>query len=121
VRYHTCYGINEEPRIHEVAPALVIGYVLKVNAGQVSFEAANLKSSWSSHAAPPVFLPSTRHKVSECIVLVAKHQGRAHRSGPSVRYRPPVSACWTILVKDQQCLDQTLLGPLNRRCQDMAI
>src|SRR3979490_3255329 len=41
VRYHTCYGINEGPRIHEAALADVVGYMLKVNAGAYSFEAAN--------------------------------------------------------------------------------
>ena len=41
VRFHTCYGINEGPRIHEAALAEVFPYVLKINAGQYSFECAN--------------------------------------------------------------------------------
>ena len=41
VRFHTCYGINEGPRIYEANLAQVIDYVLKVNAGSFSFEAAN--------------------------------------------------------------------------------
>jgi 5-methyltetrahydropteroyltriglutamate--homocysteine methyltransferase len=41
VRYHTCYGINEGPRIHEAALADVAGHMLQVNAGSYSFEAAN--------------------------------------------------------------------------------
>src|SRR6516165_1203605 len=40
VRFHTCYGINEGPRIHESMPE-IIEYVLKINAGSFSFEAAN--------------------------------------------------------------------------------
>src|SRR5215472_13574 len=41
IRFHTCYGINEGPRIHEAALADIIRYVLKVKAGQFSFEAGN--------------------------------------------------------------------------------
>jgi 5-methyltetrahydropteroyltriglutamate--homocysteine methyltransferase len=41
VRFHTCYGINEGPRIHDAALADVVEYMLKVNAGAYSFEAAN--------------------------------------------------------------------------------
>jgi 5-methyltetrahydropteroyltriglutamate--homocysteine methyltransferase len=33
VRYHTCDGINEGPRIHDASLVDVAGYVLKVNAG----------------------------------------------------------------------------------------
>jgi 5-methyltetrahydropteroyltriglutamate--homocysteine methyltransferase len=41
VRFHTCYGINEGPRLYEAALADIIAYVLKINAGSYSFEAAN--------------------------------------------------------------------------------
>ena len=41
VRYHTCYGINHGPRVHEAALADVVGHMLKINAGSYSFEAAN--------------------------------------------------------------------------------
>src|SRR5262245_36501466 len=41
VRFHTCYGVNEGPRIYEAALAEVIEYILKINAGSYSFEAAN--------------------------------------------------------------------------------
>ena len=41
VRYHTCYGINIGPRVHEVELGWVLDSVLKVNAGAYSFEAAN--------------------------------------------------------------------------------
>jgi len=41
VRFHTCYGINEGPRIHEAALSEVVGSMLAVNAGAYSFEAAN--------------------------------------------------------------------------------
>jgi 5-methyltetrahydropteroyltriglutamate--homocysteine methyltransferase len=41
VRFHTCYGINEGPRIYESSLADVIADVFKINAGSYSFEAAN--------------------------------------------------------------------------------
>src|SRR5690606_23127113 len=33
VRFHTCYGINEGPRLYEAALSDIIDYVLKINAG----------------------------------------------------------------------------------------
>ncbi len=41
VRYHTCYGINMGPRVHEVELGWVLDIVLGVRAGAYSFEAAN--------------------------------------------------------------------------------
>jgi 5-methyltetrahydropteroyltriglutamate--homocysteine methyltransferase len=49
VRFHTCYGINEGPRIHEAALADVVGHMLKVNAGAYSFEAANPRHEHEYH------------------------------------------------------------------------
>lgn len=41
VRYHTCYGINMGPRVHDMEMKDFIDIVLKINAGAYSFEAAN--------------------------------------------------------------------------------
>jgi 5-methyltetrahydropteroyltriglutamate--homocysteine methyltransferase len=41
IRYHTCYGINMGPRIHDMEARHIIDIVLKINAGAFSFEAAN--------------------------------------------------------------------------------
>jgi len=41
VRFHTCYGINEGPRVYDVPFEDFIDIMLKVNAGAYSFEAAN--------------------------------------------------------------------------------
>ena len=41
IRYHTCYGINMGPRVHDMEAKDIIDIVLKVNAGAFSFEAAN--------------------------------------------------------------------------------
>ena len=57
VRYHTCYGINEGPRIHEAALSDVVGYMLKVNAGAYSFEAANPRHEHEYHLWESVKLP----------------------------------------------------------------
>jgi 5-methyltetrahydropteroyltriglutamate--homocysteine methyltransferase len=57
VRLHTCYGINEGPRIHEAALADVAGYMLKVNAGAYSFEAANARHEHEYHLWETVKLP----------------------------------------------------------------
>jgi 5-methyltetrahydropteroyltriglutamate--homocysteine methyltransferase len=49
VRFHTCYGINEGPRIYEAALSDIIEYVLKINAGSYSFEAANPRHEHEYH------------------------------------------------------------------------
>jgi 5-methyltetrahydropteroyltriglutamate--homocysteine methyltransferase len=41
VRFHTCYGINIGPRVHEMPLKDIVDIMLKVNAGAYSFEAAN--------------------------------------------------------------------------------
>ena len=57
VRLHTCYGINEGPRIHEAALADVAPYMLQVNAGAYSFEAANARHEHEYHLWESVKLP----------------------------------------------------------------
>jgi 5-methyltetrahydropteroyltriglutamate--homocysteine methyltransferase len=57
VRFHTCYGINEGPRIHEASLAETIGYVLQVNAGSFSFEAANPRHEHEYHLFERVKVP----------------------------------------------------------------
>jgi 5-methyltetrahydropteroyltriglutamate--homocysteine methyltransferase len=49
VRFHTCYGINEGPRIYEAALADIIEYMLKIDAGSYSFEAANPRHEHEYH------------------------------------------------------------------------
>jgi len=43
IRFHTCYGINEGPRVHDVPMSEVARYMLRVNAGAYSFEHANVR------------------------------------------------------------------------------
>jgi 5-methyltetrahydropteroyltriglutamate--homocysteine methyltransferase len=57
VRLHTCYGINEGPRIHEAALSEVAPYMLRVNAGAYSFEAANPRHEHEYHLWETLKLP----------------------------------------------------------------
>ena len=57
VRFHTCYGINEGPRIYEAALADTIEYVLKINAGSFSFEAANPRHEHEYHLFERIKVP----------------------------------------------------------------
>src|SRR5580693_6073022 len=57
VRFHTCYGINEGPRLYEAALSDIIEYVLKINAGSYSFEAANPRHEHEYHLFESVKIP----------------------------------------------------------------
>ena len=57
VRFHTCYGINEGPRVHDPALSEVAPYMLKVNAAAYSFEAANSRHEHEYHLWESVKLP----------------------------------------------------------------
>lgn len=41
VRFHTCYGINMGPRVHDMELKDVVDIILSIHAGAYSFEAAN--------------------------------------------------------------------------------
>jgi 5-methyltetrahydropteroyltriglutamate--homocysteine methyltransferase len=60
VRYHTCYSINEGPRIHDAALAEVLPWLLKVRAAGLSFEAANARHEHEYHTFETVKLPDDR-------------------------------------------------------------
>jgi len=60
IRFHTCYGINEGPRIYEAALADIIRYVLKVRAGQFSFECANPRHEHEYHLFEDIKVPEGR-------------------------------------------------------------
>src|SRR4030095_9272180 len=57
VRFHTCYGINEGPRLYEAGLAEIIEYVLKINAGSYSFEAANPRHEHEYHLFARIKVP----------------------------------------------------------------
>ncbi|MCZ6673079.1 MAG: cobalamin-independent methionine synthase II family protein [Verrucomicrobia bacterium] len=41
IRFHSCYGINIGPRVHEMDLGDIVDIMLRVNAGAYSFEAGN--------------------------------------------------------------------------------
>jgi 5-methyltetrahydropteroyltriglutamate--homocysteine methyltransferase len=41
IRFHTCYGINMGPRIHDMELKDIVDIILKIRAGAYSFEAGN--------------------------------------------------------------------------------
>jgi 5-methyltetrahydropteroyltriglutamate--homocysteine methyltransferase len=57
VRYHTCYGINEGPRVHDAPLKDILEVMLKVNAGGYSFEAANARHEHEYHVWESAKLP----------------------------------------------------------------
>jgi 5-methyltetrahydropteroyltriglutamate--homocysteine methyltransferase len=57
VRFHTCYGINEGPRVHDAALEEIVPYMLKVDAGALSFEAANSRHEHEYHVWERIRLP----------------------------------------------------------------
>ncbi|MBZ5580058.1 MAG: cobalamin-independent methionine synthase II family protein [Acidobacteriia bacterium] len=57
VRFHTCYGINEGPRVHDAPLKDIVDVMLKINAGAYSFEAANPRHEHEYHVWETVKLP----------------------------------------------------------------
>jgi 5-methyltetrahydropteroyltriglutamate--homocysteine methyltransferase len=57
VRFHTCYGINEGPRIYEAALSDIVDHMLKINAGQYSFECANPRHEHEYHLFEDIKIP----------------------------------------------------------------
>ncbi len=60
VRFHTCYGINEGPRLYEASLPQIIDYVFKINAGSFSFEAANPRHEHEYHLFERVKVPDAK-------------------------------------------------------------
>lgn len=60
VRFHTCYGINQGPRVYEPDLPVMIDHILKIEAGAYSFEAANARHEHEYHLWERVKLPEGR-------------------------------------------------------------
>lgn len=60
VRFHTCYGVNQGPRVYEPDLPDMIDYVLRVNAGAYSFEAANPRHEHEYHMWETIKLPDDK-------------------------------------------------------------
>jgi len=57
VRFHTCYGLNEGPRVHDAPLSDIIGTLLRINVGAYSFEAANPRHEHEYHVFETIKLP----------------------------------------------------------------
>jgi len=57
IRYHTCYGINIGPRVHDMPLKDIVDIMLKVKAGAYSFEAANPRHAHEWRVWQQVKLP----------------------------------------------------------------
>ena len=57
IRFHTCYDINEGPRIHDAPMSEIAPLLLKINAGAYSFEAANARHEHEYHVWENLKLP----------------------------------------------------------------
>jgi len=57
VRLHTCYGINEGPRVHDAPLADLIDILFTIDAGAFSFEAANPRHEHVYHLFESVTPP----------------------------------------------------------------
>jgi 5-methyltetrahydropteroyltriglutamate--homocysteine methyltransferase len=57
IRFHTCYGINEGPRIFDAPLRDVAEVMLKINAGAYSFENANARHEHEYHVWESLKLP----------------------------------------------------------------
>jgi 5-methyltetrahydropteroyltriglutamate--homocysteine methyltransferase len=57
VRFHTCYGINEGPRVYDTPLQDIVNLILQVRAGAYSFEAANPRHAHEWHVWERVKLP----------------------------------------------------------------
>src|SRR5919199_1869802 len=57
MRFHTCYGINEGPRVHDAPLSAMVDVILQINAGAYSFEAANARHEHEYHVWERVKLP----------------------------------------------------------------
>jgi 5-methyltetrahydropteroyltriglutamate--homocysteine methyltransferase len=57
VRYHTCYGINIGPRVHDMPLKDIVDIMLQVKAGAYSFEAANPRHEHEWHVWEHIKLP----------------------------------------------------------------
>lgn len=74
VRWHTCYGINIGPRVHDMELKDIVDIILKIRAGAYSFEAANPRHEhewrvWEKVTLPEetVLIPGT---ITQSSVLV---------------------------------------------------
>jgi 5-methyltetrahydropteroyltriglutamate--homocysteine methyltransferase len=89
IRWHTCYGINIGPRVHDLELKHFVDVMLKIRAGAYSFEAANPRHEhewrvWENVKLPEgaVLIPGT---ITQSTVLVEHPELVADRIGRFAR------------------------------------
>jgi len=74
IRFHTCYGVNIAPRVHDLGLKHFVDLMLKINAGGYSIEASNPRHEHEWEVWQKVKLPEQKvlipGVVSHCIELV---------------------------------------------------
>lgn len=63
IRYHTCYSINEGPRIHDVPFIEFVQYMLDIKASDYSFEAGNVRHEHEYHIWEELKLPDGKRLI----------------------------------------------------------
>jgi len=85
VRYHTCYGINMGPRVHELEMKHIVDIMLRINAGAYSFEAGNPRHEHEWRVWEEVKLPEGKVLIPGVIThgsnFVEHHEAIAQRIG----------------------------------------
>jgi 5-methyltetrahydropteroyltriglutamate--homocysteine methyltransferase len=126
VRFHTCYGINEGPRIYEAALADIIDYMLKIDAGSYSFEAANPRHEHEYHLFESVKLRDGKVLVPGVVThasnivehpeLIAERIVRfARRSAARMSSPAPIAASHRKPCTTPKCITPWC-GRSSRRC-----
>lgn len=57
IRFHTCFSINQGPRLHELDLGEIVDLVLQINAGAYSFEASNPRHEYEWRLWKDIDLP----------------------------------------------------------------
>jgi 5-methyltetrahydropteroyltriglutamate--homocysteine methyltransferase len=85
VRFHTCYGINFGPRVHDIEVKHIVDILGRLNAGAFSFEAANPRhehewTSWRDAKLPDdvIMIPGM---ITQSNVMVEHPESVAQRLG----------------------------------------
>ena len=79
IRFHTCYGINMGPRIHDMELKDIVDIILKIRAGAYSFEAANPRHEHEWKVWKNVKLPDGKILIPGRD-LALDHPGRTSRA-----------------------------------------
>jgi 5-methyltetrahydropteroyltriglutamate--homocysteine methyltransferase len=85
VRYHTCYGINMGPRVHDLELKHIVDIMLRINTGAYSFEAGNPRHEhewrvWEDAKLPEgkILIPGV---ITHCSNFVEHPEAIAQRIG----------------------------------------